>query len=86
MVSIIDKKINELQIELQKQVYSNQDDVEIDKLVQEYRKDLVEAKKGEYARNQEIIKARIETLEELKKEEIEEEKKNVALGQPTSTI
>ncbi len=75
MVSIIEKKIATLKQELAEQSFSANDEAEIEKLVQEYKKELVEAKKQEYEHNQEMIKAKIEALEELKNEEIEEEKK-----------
>lgn len=82
--TIIDKKINELKVELAKQQYSVEDEAEIEKIVQEYKKELVDSKKDEYAFNQEIIKARIETLEELREEN--EANVKVAEESPISTV
>ena len=77
MIQLVEKKIEELKAQLSHQGFTAQDEAEIEKAVQEYRQELIEAKKDEYAYNQEMIKAQINVLEELKNEEIKEEENKV---------
>lgn len=73
MSKVIDKKINELKEELAKQVFTEEDNEEIEKQVEDYRNELIEEKENEYTYNKEIINAKIEALEEVKSLEDEEE-------------
>lgn len=78
MSNVIDKKINELKEELAKQIFTEEDNEEIERQVEEFRNDLIEEKENEYTYNKEIINAKIEALEEVKSsledEEVVEEK------------
>ena len=80
MVELITKKIGLLKEELAKQEFTADDDVEIEKAVKEYKQKLVAEKQEEYARNKELISAKIQVLEETRNEELEfeAEQKNLA--------
>lgn len=73
MVDLITKKIGLLKEELAKQEFTADDDVEIEKAVKEYKQKLIAEKQEEYARNKELINAKIQVLEEARNEELEYE-------------
>ena len=73
-VELITKKIADLREELSKQNFTEEDNLEIEKLVEEYRQELIDEKQREYDYNVEIINGQIEILEQVEKEAIESEK------------
>lgn len=78
MVDLITKKIGLLKEELAKQEFTADDDVEIEKAVKEYKQKLIAEKQEEYARNKELINAKIQVLEEARNEELEYEANHIS--------
>lgn len=76
MNDVIARKIEELKSELAKQVFTADDKAEIDKTVEDYRKELTEEKENEYAYNRVLIEAKIDVLNEALVEIKEEETKS----------
>ena len=73
MVDTITKKIADLKNQLASQVFTSDDKAEIDKVVEEYRKELTDEKNREYEYNAEIIKSQIAILEEVRNEELDKQ-------------
>lgn len=74
-MEIINKKIDELSLELNNQTMTAQDREEIEKDVADYRQQLIEEKEEEYASNKIILEAQIDALKQVKTEIINEENK-----------
>ena len=74
MSKVLESKIEEYKKELDNQVFTAQDKAEIEKIVEDYRKELTSEKENEYAYNRAIIEAKIEALDEANRlEKLEEE-------------
>lgn len=73
-MSVIQNKIDELKNQLAEQVFTDKDQLEIEDAVAQYKKELIEEKKAEIENNKNIIQVQIDVLEEVRAEEIEQEK------------
>lgn len=71
MSNIINKKIDELSLELQNQIMTAEDMEEIEKDVADYRQQLIDEKEEEYASNKILLEAQIDVLKQVRKEEEE---------------
>lgn len=71
MTNIINKKIDELSLELQNQTMTAEDMEEIEKDVADYRQQLIDEKEEEYASNKILLEAQIDVLKQVRKEEEE---------------
>lgn len=80
-MSVIQRKIDELKNQLAEQVFTDKDQLEIDEIVAQYKKELIEEKKAEYENNKNVIQVQIDVLEEVLADEIQEAGKNALYGQ-----
>lgn len=68
MIEMINKKIDDLSLELAKQEMTNEDMEEIETAVADYKQQLIDDKQEEYENNKTILQIKIDALKELKKE------------------
>ncbi len=79
MIDVINKKIDTLSLELKNQVLTEQDRIDIEKDVEDYRQQLLDEKEEEYASNKIILEAQIEALKQVKAEIIDEQEKSATI-------